>query len=342
MRQTRLKTPPDHPAGYYHCISRVVDRRFVFGEEEKEMFVKLMRRWEKFCRVRVITFCVMSNHFHVLVEVTPRPAQAPGDEELLKHLGGIYGAGTIKELREQMELLRASGSERALIALRESFLRRMWDISAFMKALKQQFTQWFNGRHSRKGTLLEERYKSVLVEGAGEALATMSAYIDLNPVRAGLCDDPKEYRWCGYAASVAGNCGARQGLGTVIEALNRPGENARQVLAEYRMQIFGRGEQNGSDDPERAMRVRRGFASGKVERVIAQGGKLDRWEMLRCRVRYFTDGAVMGSREFVNAVFKAERHRFGPKRKDGARRMRFVEGDTLRVLRDLRVAPVGS
>ena len=341
MRQTRLKAPPELPAAYYHCISRVVNREFVFGEEEKEMFVKLMRRWEKFCRVRVITFCVMSNHFHVLVEVTPRPVEVPDDKELLNHLGGIYGAGTIKELRERMELLRESDSERALVALRESFLRRMWDISAFMKALKQQFTQWFNGRHGRKGTLWEERYKSVLVEGAGEALATMAAYIDLNPVRARLVDDPEEYRWCGYAAAVAGNRGARQGLGTVIEALNRPGENARQVLAEYRMQIFGRGEQSGSDDPERGVRVRRGFASGKVEGVIAQGGKLNRWEMLRCRVRYFTDGAVMGSREFVNAIFQAERHRFGPKRKDGARRMRFVEGDALRVLRDLRVAPVG-
>ena len=104
-------------------------------------------------------------------------------------LGGIYGALTIKELREQMESLRQSGSE---------------------KALKQQFTQWFNGRHGRKGTLWEERYKSVLVEGAGEALATMSAYIDLNPVRAGLVDDPREYRWCGYAAGIGdGHRGAQ-------------------------------------------------------------------------------------------------------------------------------------
>ncbi len=341
MRQPRLKAPPELPAAYYHCISRVVNREFVFGDEEKEMFVKLMRRWEKFCQVRVITFCVMSNHFHLLVEVTPRPAQLPGDKELVGHLGGIYEALTIKMLREQMKLLCESGSEKALADLRESFLRRMWDISAFMKTLKQQFTQWFNGRHGRKGTLWEERYKSVLVEGAGEALATMSAYIDLNPVRAGLVDDPKEYRWCGYAAAVVGNRGARQGLGTVIEALNRPGENTRQVLAEYRVQLFGRGEQSGSDDPERGVRVRRGIRSEAVERVVAKGGKLSHWEMLRCRVRYFSDGAVMGSREFVNAIFQAERHRFGPKRKDGARRMRFIESDSLRVLRDLRVAPIG-
>ena len=169
IRQARLKAPPDHPAAYYHCVSRVVNREFVLGEEEKEMFVKLMRRWEKFCQLRVITFCVMSNHFHLLVEVTPRPAQAPGDEELLKHLGGIYGALTIKMLREQMDLLRQGGSEKALAELRETFLRRMWDISAFMKTLKQQFTQWFNGRHGRKGTLWAQRHPlgGALQERAG-------------------------------------------------------------------------------------------------------------------------------------------------------------------------------
>jgi putative transposase len=44
----------------------------------------------------------------------------------------------------------------------------------------------------------------VLVEGAGYALTTMAAYIDLNLVRAGIVGDPKDYRWCGYGAAVAG------------------------------------------------------------------------------------------------------------------------------------------
>jgi hypothetical protein len=56
----------------------------------------------------------------------------------------------------------------------------------------------------RQGTLWEERFKSVLVEGAGPALSVMAAYIDMNPVRAGLVSDPKDYRWCGNAAAVAG------------------------------------------------------------------------------------------------------------------------------------------
>src|SRR5881394_2220364 len=69
MRQPRLKVPADRPVGYYHCLSRVVDRRFVFGEPEKEHFVKLMREYEAFCEVQVLTHSVMSNHFHILLEV---------------------------------------------------------------------------------------------------------------------------------------------------------------------------------------------------------------------------------------------------------------------------------
>jgi hypothetical protein len=62
--------------------------------------------------------------------------------------------------------------------------------------------------------------------------------------------------------------------------------------------------------------------------------------MLLCRVRYFTDGAVIGSKAFVNEAFTSARERFGTKRKDGARRMRGSgqpAAGVLWSLRDLRV-----
>ncbi|MGE4183343.1 MAG: transposase, partial [Limisphaerales bacterium] len=86
MRMARLRIPEDRAAGYYHCISRVVDRRFIFGAPEKEHFIALLREYERFCRVRVLTFCIMSNHFHVLVEVPKRPDSLPGPEEILAEL----------------------------------------------------------------------------------------------------------------------------------------------------------------------------------------------------------------------------------------------------------------
>jgi putative transposase len=61
--------------------------------------------------------------------------------------------------------------------------------------------------------------------------------------------------------------------------------------------------------------------------------------MLRYRIRYFTDGAVIGSRAFVNEAFAGARTRFGPKRKDGARKMHgnaSLAANVLWSLRDLR------
>ena len=61
-----MKFPADRAVGHYHCISRIVDRRFIFEKEEKEQYVKFMREYEAFCQVRVLTFCVMSNHYDIL------------------------------------------------------------------------------------------------------------------------------------------------------------------------------------------------------------------------------------------------------------------------------------
>ena len=86
--------------------------------------------------------------------------------------------------------------------LLQPYRDRLFDLSIFIKELKGRFAQWYNRRHGRYGVLWAERFKSVLLEG-GEALAAVAAYIELNPVRAGLCADPKDYRYCGYAEALA-------------------------------------------------------------------------------------------------------------------------------------------
>ena len=65
-------------AAIYHCVSRVVNREFVLKREEKERFVDLMRRYETFSKVQVLTFCVMYNHFHILLEVPAGPEMREG------------------------------------------------------------------------------------------------------------------------------------------------------------------------------------------------------------------------------------------------------------------------
>lgn len=96
----------------------------------------------------------------------------------------------------------------------------------------------------------------------------------------------------------------------------------------YRMMLFADGEAVFSSQPEigiAKIRLRKGFKREDVEDVLAKGGKLSFGEALRCKVRYFTDGMVVGSQDFVNKVFKGSRSHFSEKRKTGARPIRGVK-----------------
>jgi REP element-mobilizing transposase RayT len=339
MRKPRLKAPPSFPVAYYHCLSRVVDRQFALGEEEKEQFVALMREYERFCGVKIVTYCIMSNHFHILLEVPERPREGLSDQELLKRLKGLSGMNGASTIEQQLGWFRERGQDEAAEELKDRVLERMWDVSAFMKLLKQRFTQWYNRRKGRKGTLWEERFKSVLVEGAGDVLATMAAYIDLNPVRANLVGEPKDYRWCGYGEAMAGGRVARAGIQLAMKAASGQEVSPKEAVMAYRVWVYGQGEAD-EGVTEAGAPIRKGFTREEVMKVVGENGRVPLGEYLRLRVRYFTDGAVLGTRNFVDEVFVSMRERFGPKRKDGARRLRGVQAE-LFSMRALRVKPLG-
>ena len=110
-------------------------------------------------------------------------------------------------------------------------------------------------------------------------------------------------------------------------------------MAEYRLQLFGRGESRGLTEEGKAMRP--GISQERIEEVLAKKGRLEKWEAVRCRVRYFSDGMILGSREFVERYFKRHRRRFGVNRESGARALRYVELRELFVMRDLQKMPIG-
>ena len=86
--------------------------------------------------------------------------------------------------------------------------------------------------------------------------------------------------------------------------------------------------------------VSRGVTAESARAVLAAKGKLSPAELVRLRVRYFTDGVVLGSEAFVEGIFEAQREQFSPKRKQGARRM--TESDSpFYTMRQLRVRPLG-
>jgi hypothetical protein len=98
---------------HYHVVSRVVDRQRVFGDEEKEQFVAFMRLYERLCGVRVLTYCVMSNHFHLLLEVPRKPETPPTEEELVEIVRKAYGKRRADGLRTELSQAREMGGEEA-------------------------------------------------------------------------------------------------------------------------------------------------------------------------------------------------------------------------------------
>jgi len=277
--------------GIYHCMSRTVNGEAFFKTREKEVLRKMIHQVADFSGVEVLTFCLMNNHFHLLVRVPP--AEGVSDQELLRRYRVLYPKPTTYQtasIEVMTKELMADGPDAE--AIRARLLARMGDVSAFMKTLKQRFSTWFNKNHDRFGPLWSDRFKSVLVEGKGNVLQTIAAYIDLNPVRAGIVQDPKDYRFCGYAEAVAGLGDAVRGLTFVTSGLYDV--SATEALKAYRLMLFGKGSAPtaGTSQIDRAQAVR------VLEK---EQGHLPTATLLRCRIRYFSEGAVLGSHEFVAA-----------------------------------------
>lgn len=111
MRQARIR---GEGLSYYHCLSRVVDRQFILGDEEREYFVTLMRKLEAFLGLRVVSYAVMSNHFHLLVEEPDRATLPPLDRDtLLQRLGFLYDSFIVRTvLREDLDRTARSADTR--------------------------------------------------------------------------------------------------------------------------------------------------------------------------------------------------------------------------------------
>lgn len=103
MRRPRLKPRFPSKSSCYHCLSRVVDGRFALGDTEKDHLVRWIHAYATFCGLRVLTLCVMSNHFHLLLEVPTPPQQKPDATEVLRRFCAIAEAGEFDRTRSRLE-----------------------------------------------------------------------------------------------------------------------------------------------------------------------------------------------------------------------------------------------
>ncbi len=271
----------------YHVISRTALDGYPLGEQEKSLLLTIIQKLSAVYFCEVLGFCLMGNHFHLLL--TMRPEDEVSDEEVRESFQYRYG------------------DEYTLMNGQIPFYRQKWtSLSEYVKEIKQGFTRAYNKKRGRKGTFWAERFKSVIVE-EGETLINCLAYIDLNPVRAGLVDRPEEYRWSslGYRfRSSHKDAFLSWNLGLKEYNVKSPKERLRL----YRDFVYARG---GVD-----------LGKGKILDAVPLPESVERFIQ---RTRFFTDAGIIGSREFVCQGLELFRDIIQPKRERKPHRIQGLE-----------------
>jgi len=284
----------------YHIMSRTALDGFPFGDVEKDELVKIIKKFSALFFVDVFGFCIMDNHFHLLIQIFPEHYFK--DEEIRKRCKAHYG--------EDFEV-----SDEQIVDYRG----KLSSLANYMKEIKQAFSWYYNQRHNRRGTLWGERFKSVIVEN-GETLINCLAYIDLNPLRAGIVDRPEEYRWnsLGYHIQTS-NQDNFLSTDFGLKEFNVKSENER--IRRYRRYVYEAGAIN---QPGKG-RVKV-IKDNVLEKERKRDFELSRNDRFRYRTRYFTDSGIIGSKEFVSINYQRFKDVFMSKREKIPKRVVGLDG----------------
>jgi len=284
----------------YHVMSRTALDGFPLKDVEKDFMLDLIKRLSSLYFTEILGFCLMGNHFHLLVKIFPENRFT--DEEIQKRFETYYG-----DSREF--------AEGKITYLRE----KLSSLSEFMREIKVGFARFYNRRHYRRGYFWGDRFKSVIVE-KGETLINCLAYIDLNPLRAGLVKRPEEYRWnsLGYHVQTHNQDSF---LSTDFGLKEFNVKSQKERIRRYRRYVYEAGALN---QPQKGtVKV---IEDKVLEKERNREFELSRSDRFRYRTRYFTDSSIIGSKEFVAANYLRFKHLFYSKHEKKPKPVKGLDG----------------
>jgi putative transposase len=300
----------DSQTSIYHCLSRTVHGERWLDEHGKAVFCKILHKMAKFSGIRVLTYCVMSNHFHLLLEVPKKEDRLKiPDAELLCRFRLLYGEEGTDYMPISAAKLEAyfNANDARAQSWRKCLHERMHDLPLFMKLVKHRFTKWYNLTHKTYGTFWAERYTSLLVEPDGEVLRKIACYIDLNPVRAGLVEDPSRYPWSGYGAACMGDYHQRDAISD-LSAYG--GKTDPSSFEAYEQELYWRGSFE-VEGPGKGGIIPQVLVNQKInQQHICQKKKGFVYNM----AQILKHGCVYGSHSFVQGNAEWVRRRLGRKK----------------------------
>ncbi len=286
MRTARMKARNED--AIYHLMARTAGRKgeYPFDDEDKEKAFKLVTELCRYYLVEPICMTQMGNHTHICVWC---PGTPPTPEEAAERYNAYH-----EQKKTRKSIHPSYEEECARIA------KQMIDISAFMGAFMQQFSVWYNKKNERRGSLWADRFKSVILDGTC-SLWTCVQYVELNPVRARIVDDPADYRWCSYGRHCGGDHPfqenffkhMRRSLGHVADDWSDD-----QVMGEFRARI------RAVLELEQNPAIQEDELHEAIEE--ARQGETMPLKLLR-RIRHLSTGGIVGTKLFVRET--AMKHR---------------------------------
>ena len=208
----------------HHITSRIAHKvRFLQEEAERNDLVEMIRRAADFTGIKLLGWCVMINHFHILAFL-PTPTEVD-EKEILRRYGVLKGAKGAASLEGQLAKLRLGDEADCKEAERllEVQRKRMYNIGEFVKIVKQWFTEEYNRRNGHTGTLWEGAYHDRVVANRHKDIVECLGYIHLNPIRAAACATFDGYAWSSYSAFKRGDDVAIDGMRFVYSQITEEG-----------------------------------------------------------------------------------------------------------------------
>ena len=155
-------------------------------DHRKQWLVVRIKELAAVFAIDVCAYAVMSNHYHLVLHVNLEKAENWSDEEVVKHWTTLFPSNG--KLIETLYLNKKSkAAEKQLHKKIDEWRARLTDISWFMRCLNESLARRANREDECTGRFWEGRFKSQALLDE-KALVTCMAYVDLNPVRAGITD----------------------------------------------------------------------------------------------------------------------------------------------------------